>query len=49
MEKLSKDTRVAGRVLKVARTELEKELEYSIVSNQNYLDLTHKGKTIEKK
>ena len=49
MDELSKDTRVAGGVLKVARTELEKELEYSVVSNQNYLDLTHKGKIIEKK
>ena len=49
MDELSKDTKVAGRVLKVARDELEKELEYSVISNQNYIDLTQEGKKIEHK
>lgn len=49
VKNLKEDTKIAGNVVKKARDELEKELEYSIASNQNYLDLTQEKKEIEQK
>lgn len=48
LDELKVDTNKAGNVLNKAKTELEKELEHSIVSKTNYLALTN-NKIIENK
>ena len=44
MSSLKKDVTVAGRVMKKAKIELEKELNTSVVTNQNFIDLTQDEK-----
>ncbi len=48
LDELKVDTNKAGNVLNKAKTELEKELEHTIVSKANYLALTN-NKIIENK
>jgi hypothetical protein len=42
MNRLKKDVNIAGRVMKKAKDELEKELKSSVVTNQNFIGLTQK-------
>ncbi|HOZ53793.1 MAG TPA: hypothetical protein PKY25_00435 [Bacilli bacterium] len=44
MNNLKKDVNIADKVIKKARTELEKELKTSVITNQNYVDLTQNKK-----
>lgn len=46
VKKLKKDVIVAGNVMKKAREELEKELDSSIVTSDNFLDLIEDKKEI---
>lgn len=42
MENLKTDVNKAGNIMNKARTELELELERSVISSENYIDLTNK-------
>lgn len=44
MPNLKTDVNKAGRIMNKAKTELEKELERSIISSENYIDLTSNKK-----
>jgi hypothetical protein len=48
MNNLKKDINTAGKVIKKAREELEKELDSSVVTSDNFLDLTEDKKEIIK-
>lgn len=44
MPNLKTDVNKAGRIMNKAKTELENELERSIISSENYIDLTSNKK-----
>ncbi len=49
MENLKTDVNKAGTIMNKARTELELELERSVISSENYIDLTNKRMLDDKK
>ncbi len=47
LDELKSDTSSAGTVVNVAKKELEKKLNKSIITSKNYIDLTNKRKKLE--
>ncbi len=47
MNSLKKDVAIAGRVIKKGKEELEKELQTSVVTNQNFINLTDEKDILE--
>ena len=44
---LKKDMKDAGKILNVAKSELESKLERPVVSSENYVELTNSNELIE--